>query len=112
MSADDPSLAHVAPELRDAFISGHAAGARPSRLPDEFRGVPNGHEGSHHFLVDDFVSAVETGTLPPVNAWTAARFTLPGHHRPRVRAAGRGPAPRPRLRRRPERLVVAAETAA
>ena len=40
--------------------------------------APNGHEGSHHFLVDDFVTAINTGTLPPVNAWVAARYTLPG----------------------------------
>jgi predicted dehydrogenase len=78
MSADDPSLAHVAPELRDAFVSGHAAVHDTSRLPESFRGVPSGHEGSHHFLVDDFARAVETRTLPPVNAWTAARFTVPG----------------------------------
>ncbi len=78
MSFDDPSLAHVAPELRDAFISGHAAVHDTSRLPESFRGVPSGHEGSHHFLVDDFATAVATGTLPPVNAWTAARFTVPG----------------------------------
>ena len=29
-------------------------------------------------LVDDFVRAVVDGTLPPVNAWKAARSTLPG----------------------------------
>jgi hypothetical protein len=40
--------------------------------------MANGHEGSHHFLVDDFVTAVETRSLPPVNAWVAARYTLPG----------------------------------
>jgi hypothetical protein len=28
--------------------------------------------------VDDFVTAVNNGSLPPVNAWLAARFTLPG----------------------------------
>src|SRR5215207_8421811 len=78
MSPDDPSLAHVAPELRDSFISGHSAVHDVSRLPDSFRGVPTGHEGSHHFLVDDFARAVETGTMPPINAWTAARFTVPG----------------------------------
>ena len=49
-----------------------------SRLPAAFEGAPNGHEGSHHFLADDFVRAVTTGTQPPVNAWRAARFTLPG----------------------------------
>ncbi|MFJ6156877.1 Gfo/Idh/MocA family protein [Pseudarthrobacter sp. NPDC092184] len=75
---DDPSLANVAPELRDAFVSGLAPVHEPGRLPEEFRGAPNGHEGSHHFLVDDFVTAVNNGTLPPVNAWLAARFTLPG----------------------------------
>lgn len=78
MSADDESLAHVAPALRDAFMSGHAPVHDVARLPVEFAGAPNGHEGSHHFLVDDFVSAVNNGTLPSVNAWVAARFTLPG----------------------------------
>ena len=75
---DDPSLAHVAPDLWDAFVSGLAPVHDPGRLPEEFRGAPNGHEGSHHFLVDDFVTAVNNGSLPPVNAWLAARFTLPG----------------------------------
>ncbi|MDR6639992.1 Gfo/Idh/MocA family oxidoreductase [Paenarthrobacter nitroguajacolicus] len=78
MSADDPSLADVAPELRDAFISGLAPVHDQSRLPQEFLGAPNGHEGSHQFLVDDFVTAVNNRSLPPVNAWVAARFTLPG----------------------------------
>lgn len=78
LDADDPSLAHVAPALRDAFVSGYAAVHDRSRIPEELQGLHNGHEGSHHFLVDDFVRSVEAGTLPPVNAWTAARFTLPG----------------------------------
>ena len=78
MSLDDPSLAGVAPALREAFVSGTAAIHDVSRLPNEFRGVHNGHEGSHHFLVDDFVTSVNSGTLPTVNAWVAARFTLPG----------------------------------
>jgi len=78
LDADDPSLAHVAPALRDAFVSGHAPVHETDRLPVEFQGTHNGHEGSHHFLVDDFVTAVNTRTLPPVNAWVAARFTLPG----------------------------------
>ncbi|MEW1948770.1 Gfo/Idh/MocA family oxidoreductase [Pseudarthrobacter sp902506025] len=78
MSLDDPSLAHVAPELRDAFVSGLSPVHDAGRLPVEFQGAPNGHEGSHHFLVDDFVTAVNNRTLPPLNAWVAARFTLPG----------------------------------
>ncbi|MGW2331529.1 Gfo/Idh/MocA family protein [Streptomyces sp. NPDC001700] len=78
LSADDPSLAEVAPALRDAFTSGSAPVHDRSQLPKEFAELPNGHEGSHHFLVDDFVTAVTTGTLPTVNAWVAARYTLPG----------------------------------
>jgi predicted dehydrogenase len=78
LSADDPSLQNVAPALRDAFVSGTAPVHDRSRLPREFDHMANGHEGSHHFLVDDFVTAVETRTLPPVNAWVAARYTLPG----------------------------------
>ena len=75
---DDPSLAEVAPALREAFVSGLAPVHDAGRLPAELRGLPNGHEGSHHFLVDDFATAVATGTLPSVNAWEAARYTLPG----------------------------------
>jgi predicted dehydrogenase len=71
-------LEDISPTLRDAFLSGLAPAHDPSRLPAEFKGAPNGHEGSHHFLADDFVTAVNSGTLPPVNAWQAARYTLPG----------------------------------
>lgn len=78
ISPDDPSLASVAPALRDAFVSGYARIHDLERIPEELRPLHNGHEGSHHFLVDDFVRAVTDETLPPVNAWQAARFTLPG----------------------------------
>jgi hypothetical protein len=78
MSLDDPSLSHVAPELREAFVSGYAPVHDVARLPEVFHSMPSGHEGSHHFLVDDFVRSVVDGTLPPVNAWVAARYTLPG----------------------------------
>ncbi|MEY9904808.1 putative dehydrogenase [Catenulispora sp. MAP12-49] len=78
LAPDDPSLEHVAPALRDAFTSGSAPVHDRSRLPKEFANASNGHEGSHHFLADDFVVAVTAGTLPPVNAWVAARYTLPG----------------------------------
>ena len=77
---DDPLLADIAPSLREAFSSGHAKvhQAEAERLPSEFDVAPDGHEGSHRFLVDDFVRAVAGGTLPTVNAWVAARYTLPG----------------------------------
>ncbi|MBR4296277.1 MAG: Gfo/Idh/MocA family oxidoreductase [Clostridia bacterium] len=50
-----------------------------SRLPVEWRkfdGVE--HNGSHVFLVDDFVRAVISGKLPPNHVWDAAKYTIPG----------------------------------
>lgn len=78
LDLDDPSLADVDPALRDAFVSGLSPVHDPSRLPASLRAMPSGHEGSHQFLVDDFAVAVAHRTLPPVNAWEAARYTLPG----------------------------------
>ena len=49
-----------------------------SRLPREFIGLPNGHLGSHQFLVDDFVKACTSGQQPPNNIWQAARYLVPG----------------------------------
>lgn len=68
----------IDPALMQSFASGSAQVQDRTRLPREFDGAHNGHEGSHHFLADDFVRAVTTNTQPPVNAWRAARFTLPG----------------------------------
>ncbi|MBR4866515.1 MAG: gfo/Idh/MocA family oxidoreductase, partial [Clostridia bacterium] len=51
---------------------------RVARLPQEYQGLPNGHMASHQFLIDDFCTAVQTGKLPYVNAWRAARYTIPG----------------------------------
>ncbi len=95
LPTDDPSLERIAPALRDAFVSGTAPVHDRSRLPVEFNHVHNGHEGSHHFLVDDFVTAVNAGTLPPVNAWVAARYTLPGiiAHRSAQQGGARLPVP-------------------
>jgi predicted dehydrogenase len=76
--ADDPVLANVDPRLHDSFISGHAPVHDTSGLPVEFKGLGNGHMGSHQLLVHDFVTAVNEQTLPSVNAWVAARYTLPG----------------------------------
>ncbi len=47
-------------------------------LPREFMGLPNGHNGSHQFLVHDFLSACDSGKLPPNDAWQAARYLVPG----------------------------------
>ncbi len=48
------------------------------RLPKEFVGLPNGHAGSHQFLIVDFMEALQTGKLPPNNVWIAARYNAPG----------------------------------
>ena len=49
-----------------------------SRLPKEFLGLPNGHAGSHQFMVDDFVKACVSGQTPPNSVWDAARYLVPG----------------------------------
>jgi len=60
----------------DSFSPQHDA--RAALLPETFKGLPNGHMGSHQILVDDFCTAAFYGTMPTVNAWQAARFTIPG----------------------------------
>ncbi len=75
---DATEFADLDPALVHSFASGTAKVHDRSRLPAEFEGAPNGHEGAHHFLADDFVRSVTRKTQPPVNVWTAARFTLPG----------------------------------
>lgn len=47
-------------------------------LPDSFKGLPNGHYGSHQFLVNDFVNAVVNDRLPPCHVWNACRWLAPG----------------------------------
>jgi predicted dehydrogenase len=64
--------------LRAEFRSGLSAVHDQSALPASFEGLPNGHEGSHQFLVNDFITAATTQTLPPCNAWASARFIVPG----------------------------------
>lgn len=66
----------------DALLGDFHTGVSPvhpvARLPREFIGKPNGHEGSHQFLVDDFVHACLSGALPPNHVWAAARYCVPG----------------------------------
>lgn len=50
----------------------------PEVLPKSYDGLPNGHMASHQFLINDFCNAVYNHTLPTVNAWVAARYTVPG----------------------------------
>lgn len=49
-----------------------------ARLPKEYEGLHNGHNGTHHFLIDDFCRAIETGKLSPTNIWAVARWNIPG----------------------------------
>lgn len=54
--------------------------AEVDRLPESYRAISeeNGHMASHQLLIDDFCTAVYEGKLPTVNAWVAARYTIPG----------------------------------
>jgi predicted dehydrogenase len=60
------------------FYSGVAKVHDTARLPEVYRNLANGHSGSHQFLVDDFVTALHDGSLPPCNAWNSARWNIPG----------------------------------
>ncbi|MCC5808203.1 MAG: Gfo/Idh/MocA family oxidoreductase [Opitutales bacterium] len=66
--------------LKGEFTSGFAEVHQKyrARLPDAYRTLPNGHEGSHQFLTDDFVTAVYHGRLPTCHVWDAARYNAPG----------------------------------
>ncbi len=49
-----------------------------ARLPKEYENLENGHMGTHKFLIDDFCKAVYNREMPVLNAWFAARTTVPG----------------------------------
>ena len=49
-----------------------------ARLPKEYKDLPNGHMGTHHFLIDDFCTAVYEGKQPVLNAWFSAKINIPG----------------------------------
>ncbi|RTE04247.1 Gfo/Idh/MocA family protein [Paenibacillus whitsoniae] len=66
------------PTLKNDFHSTFAIVHPQHRLPLSFHGLPNGHFGSHQFLVDDFVKALHTDLLPPNHVWNAAKYLAPG----------------------------------
>jgi len=79
--ADDPEFKQKVANHKwqwDNFAPIQQADA--DRLPASFKvpGFPNGHMASHQLLIDDFCTAAVHGTLPPVHAWNAARWTIPG----------------------------------
>ena len=47
-------------------------------LPREYSGLGNGHNGSHQFLIHEFVTACVAGRHPANNVWQAARYLVPG----------------------------------
>ncbi|MGF1452643.1 MAG: hypothetical protein ACFB21_11295 [Opitutales bacterium] len=67
---------------KDAGEPGAFFGLAPahdsSSLPDSFRGLPNGHFGSHQFLVIDFMTALVEREVPVNGIEDAIRYTLPG----------------------------------
>jgi len=60
------------------FYSGVSRVHPIQRLPKEFNGLPNGHSGSHQFLVDDFIRSCVVEKLPPNHIWAAAKYSAPG----------------------------------
>ena len=63
----------------DGYIMGTPSPVHPIwRLPKEYENMPNGHNGTHKFMIDDFCRAYETGKLSPCNIWQVARFNIPG----------------------------------
>jgi len=81
--------------VQDDFFSSLSSVHDKDRLPREFASLGNGHFGSHQFLVDDFLKACASDTLPPVNVWTAASYCAPGivAHRSALREGERLPIP-------------------
>lgn len=75
-SKGDSSMHEV---LREDFSGAYAKVHPVERLPHEYRGLGNGHQGSHHFLADDFVKSVVAHALPPTHVWEAAKYWVPGY---------------------------------
>lgn len=65
--------------INDDFFSTYARIHPVERLPKAVRTVrQNGHYGSHHFLMDDFIKSCVFELMPIVNAWEAAKYNAPG----------------------------------
>jgi predicted dehydrogenase len=62
------------PPLPSPVLEAYRRGA----VGESDRGIYGGHGGSHAYLVDEFVRAVSSGRRPAIDAWTAARFFVPG----------------------------------
>lgn len=60
-------------EVKAAFMTAICPDAAPG---DDF--VPQGHGGSHPYLVHEFCQSVYENRLPEINAWVAARYMAMG----------------------------------
>lgn len=66
-------------QIADGFGFYEISPIQPTQyLPKEYEGLGNGHNGTHHFLIDDFCRAYATGKLSPTNIWQVARYNIPG----------------------------------
>lgn len=63
---------------QEDFFAGTSPVHPVERVPRSFRKLRNGHYGSHHYLIDDFVRALAQQKLPPNHVWAAARYLVPG----------------------------------
>lgn len=76
-SAYDPDAKTHGGGEHDGYLG--VSGIHPvERLPYAFCGMMTGHNGSHQFLVDDFVKSTAARMVPPNNIWDAARYCVPG----------------------------------
>lgn len=64
--------------LQHDFYTGVSIVHPVHRLPEAYKGKPNGHLGSHQFLTNDFIRAIFGHKLPPNHAWDAVRYCAPG----------------------------------
>ncbi|MCK5758151.1 MAG: Gfo/Idh/MocA family oxidoreductase [Clostridiales bacterium] len=76
LAADKELMAKVQSE--DGTHLGAAPIQNVKELPIEYQGERNGHRGSHHFLVHDFITCIENNRMPANNVWQAARYMVPG----------------------------------
>jgi len=90
-------MEHVDERLLGDFCKGFAPIHRPYRekLPEAYAGLPNGHEGSHQFLMHEFVTSCLERRLPACSVWDAARYNAPGivAHASALREGERLPVP-------------------